>query len=115
MSDVDVAIAEMTIRYGLNPDLDALRQRYPELAFFFNHVEDARAEHQEELAAAQNARYEAEAELTREISQLEDRNVQLRQAASQIASIAMMLPGLSSLDARKHTDVIASIMKDEVV
>ena len=111
----DVAIAELTIRYGLNPDLAALRAGYPELAFLFNHVEDAHAEYEQELSDLARAKGNEIEELAREVSTLEDRNVQLRQAALQVASIAMMLPGLSSLDARAHTDVIAAIIREDVV
>jgi hypothetical protein len=110
----DVAIAEMAIRHGLDPDLDALRARYPELAFFFNHVEDARAEHKEELANAQNAKHEAEGELVIEINQLEDRNQQLRNAALQIAYTALLMPGKSHAEAQKYVTMINEIVKDEV-
>ena len=75
---INLPAMELNVRFGDDPDLDALAEAYPELRWFFSRVHDYRVDAEADAEEAKTRHAEEVEELRREISNLEDRNVQLR-------------------------------------
>lgn len=86
--DATIAIAELDIRSGTDrPDLDGLRERYPELGFIFDKLEDKL--HEAETAAIEyrDERREIERGYQQDIDALECRVQDMRLVFEQVAEL----------------------------
>lgn len=107
-------IAELSVRIGGPVPLDDLRPLYPELAFLFDYVDVSETSAAEAADAARaEARDEADA-LQDEINELERRVLELRNAALQIAHVAMLLPGKGHAEAQDLLSHINEIVKEDL-
>jgi hypothetical protein len=107
-------IAALSARTGDAVPLDTLRPLYPELAFLFDYVEDVAADRDTDVAEAEKtAREEVEA-LQGEIDALEARALKLRNAALQLAYLAVLMPGMSHAEAQDTLSHVNTIVKEDL-
>ncbi len=87
--DIELAIADLDFKSGDDPNLDALRLRYPEIAFVFDMLEDKCVETDE--AAEEHGKHteELEREYESRIDDLEARVNDLRLALFQIKELTL--------------------------
>lgn len=106
--DIQIAIAKLDF-YAGDPDLSGLRDRYPELGFVFDALEDAQAR-PDELQAEYARERDAEAvEYAQEIDALECRVQDLRQAVLDVADLGLQI-SQSFADPRKDRyDLVTAI------
>jgi len=87
--DIQLAIANLDFKIGGDPNLDALRLRYPEIAFVFDLLDDKCVEADE--AAEEHGKHteELEREYESRIDDLEARVNDLRLALFQIKELTL--------------------------
>ena len=106
--DIELSIAELDFSAG-EPDLSALRDRYQEIPFVFDHIEDLRAE----VEASAADRRSIEEDAVRELHLIETRVHELRQALLSVAELALDLSEATSSDDKYDiVSVINEIVKE---